>query len=67
MAHTFRHVSRLAHTPVKEKLLTGEPNRGIGSVKKIVKAAAEVKVKTDAAKLNAETEVEASEFATENS
>jgi hypothetical protein len=35
MAYTLRNVSTLAHTPLKEKLLNGETNRGIGSVKKM--------------------------------
>lgn len=54
MAYTLRNVSRLAHTPLKEKLLNGETNRGIGSVKKIVKAAADAKAKAEAAKTAAE-------------
>lgn len=40
MAHTLRNVSREAHVPSKEKLLTGETGKGIGSVKKMAIAAA---------------------------
>jgi uncharacterized membrane protein YccC len=44
MAYTLRNVSRLAHTPLKEKLLKcGETNRGIGSVKKMAQEAAKRK------------------------
>lgn len=47
MAHTLRNVSRLAHIPKQDKLLNGEPNCGIGSVKKAAKAAADAKAKAE--------------------
>jgi hypothetical protein len=58
MAYTLRNVSRLAHTPLKEKLLKcGETNRGIGSVKKMAQEAAKRKA-AEAAK-ETESDLEA--------
>lgn len=57
MAYTLRNVFRDSHTPQQNKLLTGETNKGIGSVKKMVKAQAEAKAKAEAAaKAKAESE-----------
>lgn len=67
MAYTLRNVSRLAHTPCKEKLLTGEMGRGIGSVKKMAQEAAKRKAAEDEAKRRREIEGEPSELATDNS
>lgn len=67
MAYTLRNVSTLAHTPLKEKLLNGETNRGIGSVKKMAQEAAKRKAAEAEAKFNRELEGEPSELATDNS
>lgn len=57
MAYTLRNVSRESHTPQQNKPLTGEPNKGLGSVKKTVRAQAEAKIK---AALDAKAKSEAS-------
>lgn len=47
MAYTLRNVDRYAHTPKPEKLLSGEPGKGIGSVKRMAKEAEAAKISAD--------------------